>query len=157
MDRLKNLGWKSDPQTCMHSNNAFVLDIKRWRQHDITSKFEGWFDRGTGKYFHVQKDKGIQPLWSPHKTFIPWTLALQGVADRLMEEWYCPGLSRRAFQDVELDKFLKPHRKRDVMAAFGIDPEVRKPYASICSKSAYILHFDGEMRPWEQHQWFVGP
>lgn len=132
-----------DPDACIANRGFFVVDVKAWRDQQITRKIELWL--------RAYSDS-VGDLWFGGMSQPPWLLALEGKNyAHLGQEWNCNGLGRSAMNEQESSRVLQDGFTETAFKQMGVDVvnnNIIVPYVATCSTSAKLLHFNGAMKPW---------
>eukprot|EP00405_Crypthecodinium_cohnii_P034820 CAMPEP_0206533672 /NCGR_PEP_ID=MMETSP0325_2-20121206/5098_1 /ASSEMBLY_ACC=CAM_ASM_000347 /TAXON_ID=2866 /ORGANISM="Crypthecodinium cohnii, Strain Seligo" /LENGTH=535 /DNA_ID=CAMNT_0054030347 /DNA_START=44 /DNA_END=1651 /DNA_ORIENTATION=+ len=134
-----------DRQSPVFNRGIFVMDVKLWKNMNITSSIEYWMT----KYRDSQKDLYFFGMSQP-----PWLLALTRRYRALEPAWNCKGLGREAMSSEEF-RDLKVSMKLDDAGAkaLGFKASLMKPYMAPCAATAKLLHFTGALKPWKNNTW----
>merc|ERR1712146_388521 len=84
----------------------------------------------------------------------PWLLAVRNRYQRLSLAWNCRGLGREFLGPKELDRLKKDGFTQPLLAkelgVVATGGNYFKPFVSLCTRDARLLHFNGALKPWKR-------
>ncbi|KAG6556247.1 hypothetical protein Mapa_002188 [Marchantia paleacea] len=120
-----------EEQTCIFNRGVLVINATRWSELNVTGKIEWWMEE-----YH----KAEKPLYRYGLSQPPFLLALYKNYEKLEHAWNNRGLGRDKLSKLEQEYFAARYKHK---------PD-QKPFLSLESDFAKILHFNGKYKPWKR-------
>lgn len=127
------------PGDCAPSDGLLVIDLPAWRRAKISDRVLHWAS--------VNRD-ARSPLWPGGASLPALALAVRGQFGELGSEWApCGELARAATTEQEFIASKKAGLARSSLRALD-SAHLGRPRVVSCSRTAKLLHFDGDDKPW---------
>merc|ERR1740130_858397 len=121
------------------------MDVPVWRKLKMAQEIEVWMKRYTESKQDLYKYGMSQP---------PWLLTVRGRYRRLSLAWNCRGLGREFIGPKELARLKKDGFSESLLVEKlniqGTGANYFKPFVSLCTQDARLLHFNGALKPWKR-------